>query len=69
MRRGVMAAKGRLTVNLKADDYRELQRIAQQHSVSMAWLGRRAIERFLEQSNSQREMPFALPSSGGRNRR
>ena len=62
MRRGFMATKERLTVNLQADDYRELQRIAQQHNVSMAWLGRRAIERFLEQSNSQLELPLSLPS-------
>ena len=61
MRRVVVAAKERLTVNLEAADYRELQRIAQQHSVSMAWLGRRAIERFLEQSNSQLELPLPLP--------
>lgn len=60
MRRGVMVAKQRLTVNLEADDYRALQRIAQQHGVSMAWLGRRAIERFLEQSNSQLELPLSL---------
>lgn len=63
MQRGIMAAKERLTVNLEANDYRELQRIAQQNSVSMAWLGRRAIEQFLEQSNSQRELPLSLPSS------
>ena len=63
MQRGVMATKERLTVNLEADDYRELRRIAEQHSVSMAWLGRRAIERFLEQSNSQRELPIPLPSN------
>lgn len=59
----VMTTKERLTVNLEANDYRELQRIAQQHSVSMAWLGRRAIQRFLEQSNSQRELPLLFPSS------
>lgn len=58
----VMTTKERLTVNLEANDYRELQRIAQQHSVSMAWLGRRAIQRFLEQSNSQRELPLLFPS-------
>ena len=64
MRRRVMAAKERLTVNLEVDDFRELQRIAQQNSVSMAWLGRRAIERFLDQRNSQRELPLSLPSRG-----
>ena len=64
MQRSVMATKERLTVNLEADDYRTLRRIAEQHSVSMAWLGRRAIERFLEQNNSQHELPFSLPANG-----
>ena len=63
MRRGIVAAKERLTVNLQAQDYRELQRIAKQHSVSMAWLGRRAIERFLEENNSQLELPLSFTSS------
>lgn len=53
-----MAIKERLTVNLEATEYQELQRLAKQHSVSMAWLGRRAITWFLEQSDDQRELPF-----------
>ena len=59
-----MAAKERLTVNLEADDYRALRRIAKRHRVSMAWLGRRAIELFLEQNNSQHELPFSLLANG-----
>ena len=59
-----MVAKERLTINLEANHYQELQRIAQHHSVSMAWLGRRIIEQFLEQSNNQRELPLSLPTSG-----
>ena len=49
---GVMVAKERLTINLEADDYRELQTIAREHRVSMAWLGRRAIEHLLEQNTA-----------------
>lgn len=57
-----MTTKQRLTVNLEATELRELQRLAEQHNVSMAWLGRRAIVSLLEQNNSQREIPF-LPSA------
>ncbi|NKC16513.1 MAG: hypothetical protein GKR94_31205 [Gammaproteobacteria bacterium] len=35
--------------------YQELQKLAKQHNVSMAWLGRRAIAWFLEQNNSTPE--------------
>ena len=54
-----VAMKERLTVNLEAAEFQELQRLARQHNVSMAWLGRRAIAWFLEQQNSsQRDLPF-----------
>lgn len=58
-----MTTKERLTVNLETTEYRELQRLAKEHQVSMAWLGRRAIAWFLEQNNGQREFPF--PSTIG----
>ena len=61
MRQGEVAAKQRLTVNLEVAEYQELQRLAQQNNVSMAWLGRRAITWLLEHNNSQREIPF-LPN-------
>ena len=61
MRQSAVATKERLTVNLEAEEYRELQGLARQHKVSMAWLGRRAIISFLEQS-AQRELPFPLAS-------
>ena len=64
VRLGAVAAKQRLTVNLEAPEYQELQRLAKQHNVSMAWLGRRAIAWFLEQDNSQRKLPFPLNVSG-----
>ena len=56
--------KERLTVNLESAEFQELQRLAKEHNVSMAWLGRRAIAWFLEQNNSQRELPFAPPVGG-----
>ena len=65
MRQCAVAAKERLTVNLEAPEYQELRRLAKQHEVSMAWLGRRAITWFLEQSDSQRELPFP-PNPRGR---
>ncbi len=64
MRQGAVTAKQRLTVNLEAPEYQELQKLAKQHNVSMAWLGRRAIAWFLEQNHSQRELPFPLNVSG-----
>ncbi len=56
-------AKERLTVNLEAVEFQELQKLAKRHNVSMAWLGRRAIVWFLERENSQRELPFSPPVS------
>ncbi len=61
LRQSAVTNKERLTVNLEAEEYRELQVLARQHKVSMAWLGRRAIISFLEQ-NAQRELPFPLAS-------
>lgn len=54
-----MTSKDRLTVNLDRVEYRRLQELAQQHGVSMAWLGRQAIMRLLEQ-HQQREFQFPL---------
>lgn len=54
-----MASKKRLTVNLDCVEYHELQKWAERHSVSMAWLGRQAIVRLLEQ-HKQREFEFPL---------
>lgn len=54
-----MTSKDRVTVNLDRVEYRRLQELAQQHGVSMAWLGRQAIMRLLEQ-HQQREFQFPL---------
>jgi hypothetical protein len=45
----------RLSVSLSQSDYNSLQRVADENGVSIAWLVRRAVERFLE-SNPQKEL-------------
>lgn len=59
MQQGAVTTKDRLTVNLDPTEYRELQELAKDHNVSMAWLGRQAIARLLEQYR-QREFQFPL---------
>ena len=54
-----MTSKNRITVNLDADEYQELLAISQQQHISMAWLGRQAIIRLLEQYR-QEEPQLAL---------
>lgn len=44
-----MASKYRLTVNLSESEYHEMVTIAKANKVSMAWLGRKAIELLLRQ--------------------
>ena len=53
-----MATKERFTVNIDADQFERLQRLAERHGVSMAWLGRQAIARFLADQGLQSELPF-----------
>ncbi|MGZ8212899.1 MAG: ribbon-helix-helix protein, CopG family [Methylosarcina sp.] len=45
----------RLSVSLKNSDYEALQLIAEKNDVSIAWLVRKAIERFIE-SNPQADL-------------
>ena len=59
MRQDAVTSKERLTVNIDENEYRELQELARQHNVSMAWLGRQAITRLLQQYK-QREFQFPL---------
>ena len=57
-----MPSKNRLTVNLSADEYEELLAIARQQNISMAWLGRQAIVRLLEQYKlDELQMPLGFP--------
>lgn len=64
-----MATKERITVNVDAEQFERLQRLAERHDVSMAWLGRQAIARFLAEQEPQAELPFPrahiAPRQGG----
>ncbi|MYE23208.1 MAG: CopG family transcriptional regulator [Gammaproteobacteria bacterium] len=53
-----MTTKERLTVNIDPAQFEQLQRLAEQHAVSLAWLGRHAIARLLAAENIQAELPF-----------
>ena len=59
LRQSAVASKDRLTISLDLAEYRELQELAKEHNVSMAWLGRQAIARLLAQYR-QREFQFPL---------
>ncbi len=59
----VAIKKQRLTVNLEAPEYQRLLKAAKRYDVSMAWLGRHAITRFLERNDGQPELPFPRPAS------
>ena len=50
--------KQRISINLPDDEYAELAALAEKHSISMAWIGRKAILDFLERN---RESPLQLP--------
>ena len=55
--------KERLTVNIDRGQFEQLQRLAKEHSVSMAWLARHAIARFLSNEAPQTELPFPPTST------
>lgn len=53
-----MASKQRVSVNLAEDEYQELSALSEKHQVSMAWLGRHAIQEFL---NRYRQEELQIP--------
>lgn len=57
--------KQRLSINLPDGEYAELAVLADKHNVSMAWIGRKAINDFLERYRGrQLQLPlmFSEPS-------
>jgi predicted transcriptional regulator len=50
--------KQRISINLPDDEYAELFAMAEKHSISMAWIGRKAIHDFVER---YRDGPLQLP--------
>jgi predicted transcriptional regulator len=61
--------KQRVTINLSDGEYGELAALAEQHNLSMAWIGHKAIVDFLENNRSeslQLPLTFAKPSDRSR---
>jgi hypothetical protein len=53
--------KHRISVNLSEKEYNELSSLSEQYRVSMAWLGREAIEGLLEKfENEELQLPLRL---------
>ena len=56
-----MASKHRISVNLSEKEYLELLSLSEQYRVSMAWLGREAIEGLLEKFEKEKiQLPLNL---------
>jgi predicted transcriptional regulator len=56
-----VASKHRLSVNLSQNEYQELTALAEKHQVSMAWLGRQAIQEFLSRYRQEElQLPLKL---------
>ena len=63
-----MPSKHRISLNLTADEYREVAALAERARVSKAWIGRQALVAFLERyRNPNLQLPFdaAKLSRGG----
>ena len=58
----------RVTTTLARTKYVELERLAKQNDVTVAWLVRRAVDRLIEQSSGGPMLPFEFASEGGRQR-
>ena len=56
-----MASKHRISVSLAEDEYQELSGLSEKHQVSMAWLGRQAIQEFLNKYfQEELQLPLKL---------
>ena len=54
-----MASRHRISLNLTAEEYREVAALAEKARVSRAWIGRQALIEFLER-NRARDIQFPL---------
>ena len=52
-----MPSKHRISINLSEREYWELSSLSKQYNVSMAWLGRMAIEELLEKIEKEQVQP------------
>lgn len=55
----------RLTVSLDDDDYAALTTIAERSDVSLSWVIRQAIHRFVHEYRAHPELPLRIAGSGG----
>lgn len=51
----------RLTVSLDPEDHAVLAAVAAKSDVSLSWVVRQAIHRFIQQRQAHPELPLALP--------
>ena len=56
----------RLTVSLDDVDYAALNAIASKSDVSLSWVIRQAIQRFVREHGAQPELPLTLAEEAGR---
>lgn len=52
----------RVTTTLSRDQKLQLDRLAEREGVKVAWLVRRAVERFLDEANGGPQLPFEFKS-------
>ena len=55
----------RLTVSLDEDDYAALSALATKSDVSLSWVIRQAIHRFVREHGAHPELPLTLAGQGG----
>ena len=53
----IMPSKHRISINLSEREYGELSSLSTQYNVSMAWLGRMAIDALLEKIEKEQVQP------------
>jgi hypothetical protein len=53
----------RVTTTLSRSQKLQLDRLAEREGVKVAWLVRRAVERFLDQANGGPQLPFEFKSA------
>jgi len=54
----------RVTTTLTRQQHAELERLAKQHGVKVAWLIRRGVERLIEQANGGALLPLDFGQTG-----
>ena len=63
MKRCGMSQKRRISLTLDEKEYAEISNLSEKHQISMAWICRQAINRFLEKSrNGDVQLPLPLLS-------